>query len=233
MSRIRTRRNIILALVTAVLILLAIGAPTYRSIARRGPTQHETISLEKEDDWQAFGGTWQYSDGAMTNNSDERGAKLMTGPEFWTNYSVEADVLLLGQYGDAGLIIRGSDEETGVDAYHGYMAGLRDLDNTLMMGRADYGWREYAAKAVTPRVFAEQWYHVKFLAFDCDFAASATPLEGKTTTIAIHDSACIKSGRFGLKSYNTGAQWRNVEIRPATQSDLASMLGDLQPQLAV
>src|ERR1035438_2000856 len=67
--------------------------------------QHQIISLEKQDAWQAFGGTWQYGDGVMTNNSDERGAKLMTGPDDWTNYSVEADVLLLGQYGDAGLII--------------------------------------------------------------------------------------------------------------------------------
>jgi hypothetical protein len=234
MSRISARRGIIFALIAAaVLVLLAIGAITYRSIARRGPMQNKIISLEKQEDWQAFGGTWQYADGVMSNNSDERGAKLMTGTEYWTNYSVEADVLLLGQYGDAGLIIRASDEEKGVDAYHGYMAGLRDLDNTLMMGRADYGWREYAAKAVSPRVFAQQWYHIKFLAFDCDFAVSATSPQGETTTIAIRDPACIKSGRFGLKSYNTGAQWRNVEIRPAMQRDLASMLGDLEPKLAV
>ena len=234
MIRTIVRRSIIIALLaTAFLVLFTIGVITFRSILRRGPMEHKIISLEKQDDWQAFGGTWQYADGAMSNNSDERGAKLMTGSPYWTNYSVEADVLLLGQYGDAGLIIRASDEEKGVDAYHGYMAGLRDLDNTLMMGRADYGWREYAAKAVPPRVFAQQWYHVKFLAFDCDFGVSATSQQGETTTIAIRDPACIKSGRFGLKSYNTGAQWRNVEIRPATHSDLTSMLGNLEPQLAV
>ena len=234
MSRILARRSVYLALLaTALLALLAFGAFNYRSFIHPGPMQHKIIPLDKQDDWQAFGGTWQYADGVMSNNSDERGAKLMTGPGDWTNYSVEADVLLLGQYGDAGLIIRSSDEEQGVDAYHGYMAGLRDLDNTLMMGRADYGWREYAAQAVSPRVFAQQWYHLKFLAFDCDFAVSATSQEGKTTTIAIRDPGCIKSGRFGLKSYNTGAQWRNVEIRPATRSDLTAMIGDLQPQMAV
>jgi hypothetical protein len=147
MSRLVDKRSITLALIAAaVLAILTISAATYRSIIRRGPTQREVISLEKQDDWQAFGGTWQFADGVMSNISDERGAKLMTGPAYWTNYSVEADVFLLGQYGDAGLIIRASDEEQGVDAYHGYMAGLRDLDNTLMMGRADYGWREYAAK---------------------------------------------------------------------------------------
>lgn len=229
-----TKRYLILVLIgAAALVLLAIAIIAYRSIMRRGPTRPEVISLEKQDAWQAFGGTWQFADGVMTNNSDERGAKFMTGSDYWTNYSVEADVLLLGQYGDAGLIIRASDEETGVDAYYGYMAGLRDLDNTLMMGRAGYGWKEYAAKTVAPRVFAGQWYHLKFLAFGCDFAVSATSQKRETTTIAIRDPGCIRSGRFGLKSYNTGAQWRNVEIRPATQEALRAMIGDAQPQLAV
>ena len=220
-------------LATTALTLAVAAAIIYRSITRTGPLERRVISLENQEDWQAFGGTWQYADGVLTNNSDERGAKLMTGPSYWTNYSVEADVLLLGQYGDAGLIIRSSDEETGVDAYHGYMAGIRDLDNTLMMGRADYGWKEYAAKRVAPRVFAEHWYHLKFLAFDCDFAVSATAQNGETTMIAIRDPNCIKSGRFGVKSYNTGAQWRNVEIRPAAQADLAAMIGSLQPQAAI
>ncbi len=229
----KTRTWILFFLAITALAFLVIAASAYRSVLRRGPMQQQAISLEKQDEWQAFGGTWQYADGVMTNNSDERGAKLMTGPEYWTNYSVEADVLLLGQYGDAGLIIRGSGEETGVDAYHGYMAGLRDLDNTLMMGRADYGWREFAAKPVAPRVYAGQWYHLKFLAYECDFAISAASQTGETTKIAIRDPGCIKSGRFGLKSYNTGAQWRNVQIRPAGERDLAAMIGDLQPQLAV
>jgi signal transduction histidine kinase len=236
MSRFHWNRKAgaaILAGAAVVIGLLGILAIVYRSFARKGPLRRESVSLEKQDAWQAFGGTWQYADGLMSNNSDERGAKLMTGPAYWTNYSVEADVLLLGQYGDAGLIIRATDEEEGVDSYHGYMAGLRDLDNTLMMGRADYGWREYAAKAVSPRVFAQQWYHIKFLAFNCDFAVSATSQKGETTTVAIRDPGCITSGRFGLKSYNTGAQWRNVEIRPVTRLDLAAMIGDMQPQLAV
>jgi hypothetical protein len=215
------------------LALLAGGGIAYRSLTRRAPFRDVPVSLEKQDDWQAFGGAWQYINGVMSNNSDERGAKLMTGTAYLSNYSIEADVLLLGQYGDAGLIIRASDEEEGVDAYHGYMAGLRDLDNTLMMGRADYGWREYAARAVSPRVFAQQWYHLKFLAFDCDFAVSATAPKGEITTVSIRDPGCIRSGRFGLKSYNTGAQWRNVEIRPAGQADLTAMIGNDRPQLAV
>lgn len=72
----------------------------------------------------AFGGTWEAADGIMRNNSDERGAKLMTGSTDWKNYSVEADIQLLGQYGDAGLILRARNEEEGVDAYNGYFAEI-------------------------------------------------------------------------------------------------------------
>ncbi len=234
MKSIFTRRHLIFAgaAVAAIALLAVCGVFVFRSIARRGPFSAQGISLARQDDWQAFGGTWQYIDGVMQNNSDERGAKLMSGPTHWANYSIEADVLLLGQYGDAGLIIRATDEEEGVDAYHGYMAGLRDLDNTLILGRADYGWREYAAKPVTPRVYAQQWYHVKFLAYGCDFAVSATAPGGETTSVAVEDPDCLSAGRFGLKSYNTGAEWRNVEIRPANRQDLVAMTAANRPPIA-
>ena len=234
MKNIFSRRNVAIGCMAMAAIALLAGSGWFllRSIARRGPFRAQPISLEKQDDWQAFGGTWQYAGGVMQNNSDERGAKLMTGPTYWTNYSIEGDVLLLGQYGDAGLIIRSTDEEEGVDAYHGYMAGLRDLDNTLILGRADYGWREYVAKPVTPRVYAQQWYHVRFLACGCDFAVSVTAPGGQTTSAAVEDPGCLPAGRFGLKSYNTGAEWRNVEIRPATHQDLVAMIGAVRPPIA-
>jgi signal transduction histidine kinase len=234
MKALFTRRRLIAAgsALAAIALLAVCGNFVMRTVTRRGPFSGQSVSLAKQDDWQAFGGTWQYAGGVMQNNSDERGAKLMSGPTYWSNYSIEADVLLLGQYGDAGLIIRSTDEEEGVDAYHGYMAGLRDLDNTLILGRADYGWREYAAKPVTPRVYAQQWYHVKFLAYGCDLAVSATSLDGKTTSVAVEDPGCLTQGRFGFKSYNTGAEWRNVEIRKATRQDLVAMTGEAKPSIA-
>jgi hypothetical protein len=84
----------------------------------------------------------------------------------------------LGQYGDAGFIIRANNEEVGVDAYQGCYAGLRDLDNTLILGHAGFGWVEYLKNRIVPRVFAQQWYHLKLLAYDCNIAASATSLSG-------------------------------------------------------
>jgi signal transduction histidine kinase len=235
MTRFFTRRKIALAAAIAVaLLLIGIGSVlAFRSVSRRGPFRPNLNALERQDDWQAFGGTWQLANGVMRNNSDERGAKLMSGSSLWENYQVEADVLLLGEYGDAGLIIRANAEEEGVDAYHGYMAGLRDLDNTLILGRADYGWREYVAKTVSPRVYDQQWYHLKFLAYGCTLAVSATAASGHTTTAAVEDPGCVPSGRFGLISYNTGAQWRNVVVRQAIRQDLTAMIGDAHPPRGV
>jgi signal transduction histidine kinase len=192
-----------------------------------------TASLDRRDDWTAYGGTWEAADGVMRNNSDERGAKLMSGSANWKNYSVEADVQLLGQYGDAGLILRARNEEEGVDAYNGYFAGLRDLDDSVILGRADFGWREYQSVPVKPRVNAQRWYHLKFLAYECDFVVTATSLSGDTTTAATRNQDCLQSGRFGLKSYATGALWHNVQVRPATRADEVAMIGPEPPPLAV
>jgi len=225
------------AVIGALIVSVAFGAVWfslrfYSSQAARPPVYHDSFRLEKQEEWQPFGGAWEIVDGAMRNNSDERGAKLMNGNVHWKDYLIEADVQLLGQYGDGGLIIRGSNEEEGVDAYDGYYAGIRDLDNTLILGRAGYGWVEYQAKRITPRVFTQQWYHLKVLAYGCKIVASATSASGSVTTDAIQEPHCVQSGRFGLKSYQTGGLWRNVQVRAASEQDLSKMIGDVTIPLA-
>jgi hypothetical protein len=217
---------------TSVLVVLVIVVfPVRRHLWRVNPFPQRG-NLERRDDWQPFGGAWQFVDGAMLNNSDERGAKLMNGDTHLSNYVIEADVQLLGQYGDAGLIVRANNEEVGVDAYNGYYAGLRDLDNTLILGHAGFGWVEYLRNRVVPRVVAQQWYHLKLLAYECDIVASATSLSGEATIAAVEVPDCIRSGRFGLKSYQTGGRWRNVQVRPAARQELLNLVGRSEISMA-
>jgi signal transduction histidine kinase len=217
-----------LVAIAAVALWLAFRSSSHRELA-----SPHTVSFDRRDDWTAFGGTWEAADGVMRNNSDERGAKLMNGSNSWKNYSVEADVQLLGQYGDAGLILRARNEEEGVDAYNGYFAGLRDLDDSVILGRADFGWREYRSVPVKPRINAQTWYHLKFLAYECDLVVAATSLSGETTTTAVRNQNCLPSGRFGLKSYATGALWRNVQVRPVSRADEVAMIGTDPPPPAI
>jgi signal transduction histidine kinase len=234
--RKRARRWLQWSVVSA-LVLLTVGAAArffYLTWERRVPFFQDDFDRNADDQtsqggWQAFGGTWQVINGAMQNISDDRGAKLMNGNAHWHNYMVEADVQLLAETGDAGFVIRSTEEEVGVDSYHGYFAGLRDLDDTLIMGRADYGWREFRAIPVYPGVYKRTWYHLKVIAYECTLAASATTENGKTTIASVHDPECIREGRFGLQSYSTGAVWRKVRLREATDKDLRAMIGSQTP----
>jgi signal transduction histidine kinase len=215
--------------VVAVLTVGALARFAYISWAEHEPSFHDTFGREgggqqRQGGWQAFGGTWQVIDGAMFNIADDRGAKLMNGSTRWSNYVVEGDVQLLGEGGDAGFVLRTSEEEVGVDAYHGYFAGLRDLDDTLILGRADYGWHEYQTIPVHSGLKTQKWYHLKFLAFECTLAARANTENSEVITAVLHDPQCLTHGRFGLQSYSTGAAWRNLEVRPATKSDMEAML---------
>jgi signal transduction histidine kinase len=234
MKQAARSRTFLLLVGVCLAVTAIVSFLTWRlSSSRQDAPAAHTASLDRRDDWTAYGGTWEAVDGVMRNNSDERGAKLMSGSANWKNYSVEADVQLLGQYGDAGLILRARNEEEGVDAYNGYFAGLRDLDDSVILGRADFGWREYQSVPVKPRVNAQSWYHLKFLAYECDFVVTATSVSGDSTIAAVRNQDCLQSGRFGLKSYATGALWRNVQVRPATRADEVAMIGPEPPPLAV
>ena len=234
------RRRVLVWLLVSLLPALAlVGLRAYLHSPGRGLSYRDSFAKGSADEWQAFDGTWELVNGEMRNDSDERGAKLLTGSPYWHNYSIEADVTLLGISGDTGLTIRSGNEEKGVEAYSGYYAGLRAIDNSLVLGRAEHGWMEIHKQIPAPggiRPF--HWYHLKLLAFDCQIAAAVTtPSQATPISLAINDQDCVHSGRVGLRSYSSGGIWRNVVVRPATHQDLVEMLqgagdqGESQPRI--
>jgi signal transduction histidine kinase len=228
-SRIARRRVLISSLLVGLLILGALGFAYWRSPAR-GLPYHDSFAEGKDEEWQAFGGTWELSDGSMRDNSNERGAKLFTGSHYWQNYSIEADVMLLnatGSASDVGFIMRSNDEEEGVYAYNGYFVALhttRGLASSLILGRAEQG--VYAVGSpLEPGLQSSRWYHLKVLAYGCRLVATASLSSTATSTmVSMTDDNCIRSGRAGLQSSHSGGVWRNVVIRPATERDLDEML---------
>jgi signal transduction histidine kinase len=223
------RLRILVGLLLCVLLVLAfVGARAYLDSPRRGLPYRDSFAKGNADEWKAFGGAWELADGVMRNNSDERGAKLLTGSPYWRDYSIEADIKLLDSSGDAGLVIRSSDEEEGVDAYSGYYAGIRTQDNSLALGRAGHGWAEVSQLNATPRgIRPFQWYHLRLLAYGCQIVATAAASsQAIPTSIAITDRDCISSGRVGLRSYSSGGFWRNVVVRPTTHQDLVDATAD-------
>lgn len=214
----------------AVPVMLGIVLAGFAIWSRRptnGLPYHDAFAAGTAGEWKAFGGTWEVTRGVIRNDSDERGAKLLTGSSHWRDYSVEADVMLLGNDGDAGLILRSSREEEGVDSYSGYYTGLRNHDNALVLGRADHGWMENrkTIDLASGKIQPFRWFHVKFLAYQCHFVTAVeNAARQRISSFAIEDKDCLTSGRIGLRSYSSGGVWKNIAVQEAKAPDFVAMM---------
>lgn len=211
----------VVSIVGSIALVVSVGAWIYFHGQQLRLPYHDDFANGKTEEWQAFGGAWETAEGGIRNNSDERGAKLIAGSPSWTDYTVESDVMLLGREGDAGIVVRSSDEEEGVDAYSGYYVGLRDRNNTIAIGRADHGWMEYQMGTVPSGIHPFQWYHLKVVAYGCKIAAlTVNPGTGESTPLAMQEEHCVRAGRIGLRSYSSGGIWKNIRVSRVSPNDV-------------
>jgi len=207
-------------LVAVSLLLAALISARRQNEKSFVPAHTFSLQAKNSSEWTPFGGSWAIADGAVESNSYERGAKLLAGLKSWSNYTVTTDILFRGPAADMGVVIRSNDESRGVDAYNGYFVGLRSLDGTLVMGRASYSWLEVLPVSIPGGVHPFTWYRLRVTAYACNIGASVTNLSTQQTAwIAFQEHFCIKSGRFGLRTLNANAEWRNVRVEPASWKD--------------
>jgi signal transduction histidine kinase len=182
------------------------------------------IQTSRLDHWHSYGGAWELTNNAIHNNSDERGAKLLTGSYQWADYTLTAEIKFDGDHGDMGVIVRSNREEEGVDAYDGYYVGLRTWDGTLVTGRSNYGWVEARPVAMPGGAHASTWYRLVVTVVGCKIASSSQNLStGQTAWLAFQDPNCVRSGRIGLRSLGTGGIWKAISVSPASMSDYTAL----------
>lgn len=217
--RILIRRGLGAILVAAAIAIVMMVYVQYSSLSLRLPGSGYLSLHDRLGDWQSYGGTWEIRNGAVHNDSDERGAKLVAGRTGWSDYTLETDLKFDGDHGDMGIIIRSNNEEEGVDAYDGYYVGLRTTDGTLVAGRSDYGWMEARPVAMPGGIHAGDWYRLTVSAVDCRIAASSENLStGQKAWLAVTDEPCVRKGRIGLRSLATGGTWKNIRVSRATNT---------------
>jgi len=210
--------------IRAFVLFVAVSAAILVVWHRQVPSQHINGFGSDLGGWKPYGGSWELKDGTVRNNSDERGAKLITGSPFAGNYMIEADVAVLGNYGDSGLVVRARDIERGGDSYKGFYAGLRALDNAFLLGRADYGWDEYKKGAVPGDILPGKFYHLRLAAVGCRIAARVDLPNGQSVREGVDLAKCVRTGRVGLRSYESPAMWKNLRVAPATINDLRQLM---------
>jgi len=211
-------------LVAGVLLLTLWSLRRWHGTASLVPAHTFSLQAANKSEWTPFGGSWVIANNAIQSNSYERGAKLLAGSRYWSNYTVTTDILFRGPAADMGMVIRTNDESRGVDAYNGYFVGLRSLDGTLVMGRAGYSWLEVLPVTIPGGVSPFTWYRLRVTAYGCNIAASVTNLSTQQAAwIAFQEHFCIKSGRFGVRTLNANAEWRNIRVEPATWKNLRDL----------
>jgi signal transduction histidine kinase len=219
-QRLQTGGLLLLGACAMITLIVYLKAPILNRLHR----QMYKLRTDGIDTWQSFGGTWDVQRGIIHNNSDERGAKLMSGSVDWQDYTFQADLKFDGEHGDMGMVIRSNSEEEGVDAYNGYYVGLRTTDGTVVIGRSDYGWSEAMPVTMPGGVHAKIWYRLLVTAVGCNLVASSENLAtGQKAWMAFSERHCARSGRIGLRSLGTGGTWQNVRVSGASEADYLSI----------
>ena len=203
---------------------MAFGAWLWVSLGRAQsvvPAHSFALHDGQMSEWKAIGGRWKTANGVVRSETNERGAKLVAGSTRWSDYTLTSDIRFDGAAADMGLMVRSNDETEGTDTYNGYFVGFRNLDSTLVIGRANYGeWVEAPPVPIPGGVSPGVWYRLRVTAYQCHIAASVQNLTTlQTAWIAFEERFCVKSGRIGLRSLNSDAMWRNIGVREAGWDD--------------
>lgn len=179
---------------------------------------HAVVDPIHRKGWDPISGNWSFHDNIISNAHYGRGDMLILEHPEGGDFRISADVrfdLLFEEthYGDAGLILRATDPQPGVDSYKGYYAGFRPDSQTLVLGRASYDWRLLQETKLATPIASGAWYHLELAAHGCDLEVEARPADGSaSTSIRYTDPHCLTTGVGGLRSFYADASWRNVRM---------------------
>jgi hypothetical protein len=167
--------------------------------------------------WQQIDGRWVEDAGLISVLTYGRGDMEIANDDDWRNYTLDADIrydLLFPEthYGDVGLGVRISDASQGVDSYKGYYAGLRADDQTIVFGRADYGWQELGNQRLAAPIRMNAWYHMQIAVHGCHFVVIVTDPAGHITSLTVDDRTCKPTGGVALRSFYAQSSWTNVSL---------------------
>ena len=207
--------RIALRLLIAACLALALAGGLFVAF-RLGLGKAQGDHFEVMSGWQPISGRGIEHDGIWSNPNYGRGDMLIAQHTQGANYRISADVrfdLLFPEtnYGDAGLVIRTTDPEQGVDSYQGYYAGLRPDEQTVVLGRASYDWHQLENVKLATPIALGSWYRLELSAQGCKLTVTVTPEgNGPATRIDHEDQQCLTEGVAGLRSFYAQASWRNI-----------------------
>jgi hypothetical protein len=147
--------------------------------------------------------------------------KLVVGDRSWTDYVLEAAVMLKAEQGNAGVIFRVNRPGPGSDEMHGYYVGFDT--RTLYLGKMNNNWQPLATSDLSKldcRVVPEVWNLVRVAVEGKRIRVwfnrmhpSADPENGLRIDFT-DEKEPVFSGNVGLRTAGVEACFDNVVVLP-------------------
>ena len=151
----------------------------------------------------------------------EADQKLIAGDGKWTDYVLEAAVMLHGEQGNAGLVFRANDPGPGPDQLRGYYVGFDT--KTLYLGKLENNWRPlgtYDLSKLDCRVVPGVWNQLRVAVEGPRIRVWFNRLHPSADQEAglrievVDPHAPILSGAMGARTFRVAGSFDNVIVLP-------------------
>jgi alpha-L-arabinofuranosidase len=184
-----------------------------------GESFEEPAAAERISGWTAYGGIWRGASQLVSVNSDP-GAKLVSNLPAISDGTFQADVLIGAQSTqNAGLLVRLSSPGEGADSFTGYEISLSPSSQTVILGKHVQDWRPIETRPAA--LLKGDWNNLQVVMTGSRIQVfinhSAQPVIDYNDT-----RSPLLSGQVALRTWNSDASFRNVQINDGKQvSDLS------------
>ncbi|MET0406557.1 MAG: AbfB domain-containing protein [Cystobacter sp.] len=154
--------------------------------------------------WRTYGGSWSVVNGQLSVGVDAGAKAIAHGPLF-SNFTYDADITSVAA-GNPGLLFRASRLAVGVDAYHGYFAGIDG--NQVVLGKANGSWTTLGVAALPASSITSR--HLRVVAVGSSLKVYVDDLV--TPKLSVTDATHV-SGAIGVRTYQAQARFDNLSVR--------------------
>jgi hypothetical protein len=203
------------------LVATASGLAIYLIAAPGSRSYRDSFAVGDLSEWQRYGGTWDVSDGVLRNLSGGRGDKMVLSSRDWRDFTVQSDIRFDSDsrgmnWGTAGILLRVSNAEYGVDDYNGYYVCVRFDQSELSLVRVTYAWDRVGTATMKRPARTGIWYRLRATVEGCHIDATVREGEsGEVTRFTYFDDRCTQiAGTVGVRVYSVKASWKNFGVVP-------------------
>ncbi|MBY0586617.1 DUF1549 domain-containing protein [bacterium] len=158
------------------------------------------------DQWNRFGGEWAERDDEGLSVQASDAAKILWPTALITNGQIEADVMLQGDQGNAGLIFRVLRPSDGVNGLFGFYLGLSTTQITLGKHLDDYT----QLTAIDRPISKDAWHHLRI-----ELAGSRVRVwldQEESPILDLEETSIAEGGQVGFRAYQMPASFRELKV---------------------